>query len=807
MCLGMPNLLADLHMAVRTLRRSPGFTLVAVATLALCVGANSAVFTLVNAALLRPLSYENPDKLVLVWESAPFFGLQDSPVAPANYFDWAKRSRSFEAMGALEGQAFRFTGEGEPEVAPGSVVTASLWRVLMTKPRLGRVFAESDDRVGAPKVAVISEGFWRRRFAGDESVVGRTIRLNDEPHTIVGVLARGSEPPATYRGRLGEVWTPLSSAYTAERLAERGRHNWMVMARLRQDVPLTKADAEMRAVGASLAREYPDTNREVGAFVAPLREHFVREHRQVLLLVLGTVFLLLLIGCLNLANLLVSRAAERAKEVALRTALGAGFWQLLRRFLWESLIICAIGSLLGIILATFSFEFLVRLAPSDLTGLNSLDIDWRVAAFTFAIAAGTTILFSILPVLLLRRLDIGNSLKQSSRTVASAAGSRRLRSALVCSEVALAFVMLIGAGLLIRALGEARSVHPGFRTRNVLLLNMPMSRKIQDFGQIVARQNELLRRVKEVPGVVEAGFTNNLPLLQKGNVSGIGAEGMEPGKRLQCQARVAGPGYFAAMGIPIVAGRALDARDAQGAPLTAMVNETVARRLWPGQSALGSMLYLGKEKVPIVGVAADIHQSGLETAPKPEFYVSSLQAGFPVGSMAIQTKADPEDLTAEVRKAVWSVDPDQPITTLTSMEQVIDDEFMHRNTHTTLLGAFAGLALLLASIGLYGVLSYVVGRQKQEIGLRMALGASPADMLRRVVGNSVRLVLAGVAMGVAGSLAAVQVLASLLFGVKPSDPTTYAIVAAILLATSAVASYLPARRAMRVEPMDALREE
>lgn len=803
----MPSL-SDLRFAIRALRKSPGFTLVAVLTLGLCVGANTAVFTLVNAVLLRPLAYEQPERLVLVWESAPFFGLQDSPVAPANYADWRSRSRSFEEMGALEDRGYRLTSGGPPELVEGGLVTASLWRALRTRPAMGRLFSEAEDKPGAAKVAVISDGFWRRRFGADPSVLGRSVRLNDEPHTIVGVLAPGSEPPSEYRSSLGEIWTPLGSAYEPAELANRGRHNWMVIARLKPGMTMAQADAEMKAIGANLAREYPGTNERVGAFVAPLREHFVREEREVLFLLMGTVTLLLLIGCSNLAGLFVSRAAIRAKEIALRAALGAATWQLLRRFLWESLLICLLGAGAGLLLATFTFDFLARLAPGEIAAFQSLHVDWRVACFTLAIAAGTAFVFSVLPVFQLRRLDVGDSLKQSARTVAASAGSARTRRLLVGFEVSLAFVMLIGAGLLLRAFLNVRSVDPGFRTANVLALQMNLPRATDGTAAIAARQREMRRRILAIPGVEAAGVINHIPLLEKGDVSGFGAEGHPAAERFQANSRAVGPGYFATLGIPILSGRDIGETDADGAPLVVLINETLARRLWPGEDAVGRKLFMGQRfQVVVVGVVKDVRQSGLEVASKPEFYISSLQAGFPIGSMVIRTKGDPSRIASAVRAAVWSLDPEQPISNLTPMREVLDREVQHRREQTALLGAFAALALLLASIGLYGLLASIVSQQTAEIGLRMALGASPGEMMRRVMGHSFRLTIAGLAAGAAGAWALSRAMASLLFGVQPTDALTYGVVAAVLLLTALAASYLPARRAMRVEPMEALRQE
>lgn len=800
--------LPGLRHAIRSLRKTPGFTAVAVLTMALCAGSNSAIFSLVNSVLLRPLGYERPERLVLVWESAPFFGLEDSPVAPANYFDWRDRSRTFEAMGALEDQGYRLTGDGEPEVVNGAVATAELWRALRTRPALGRVFSEQEDRHGAARVAVISDAFWRRRFGGDPSVIGKTLRLNDETHTVVGVLRAGSEPPSEYTGRIGEIWTPLRAVYTPERLAERGRHNWMVIGRLRDGVTLDAADAEMKEIGRRLAAEYPETNSKVGAFVAPLREHFVRDGRKTMLLLLGTAAMLLLIGCANLAGLLLARAAARAKEVAVHSALGSGVWPLLRRFLWESLLLCGAGSALGLFLAPLTFEFLAHMAPGDLAGLKSLDVDWRVAGFTFGVAALTAVVFSVLPVFQLRRLDIVHALKQSARTAALGAGSGRLRSLLVCAEVSLAFVLLIGAGLFIRSFASARAVEPGFNTKNVLMVRFRISEATRKARGIPGHQLELLRAIQEIPGVEAAGFTNNLPLLQKGNISGVGAEGRDAEERFQCNARTASPGYFAALGIPVLQGRGILESDAAGAPRVVVINQALANLAWPGMNPLGRKLIFSKEaNATVVGVTADIRQSGLETPPRPEFYISSLQAPFPSGSIAVRTSVEPLSVASAVRRAIRSLDPEGPITAMETMEEVLEQEVFKRRIQTTLLGSFAGLALLLAALGVYGVLAHQVGQRTAEIGLRIALGAEPAGVMGRIVGESVRLAAIGLAAGLAVALAAARLIESFLFNVKPTDSATYAAVAATILATAGLASFLPARRAMRIEPVQALREE
>ena len=804
----MQSLLLDLRYALRFLKNSPGFTAVAVLTLALGIGTNSAVFSLVNAVLLRPLPYPQPDRLVLIWESAPFFGLHDSPVSPTNYLDWRARARSFEDMGALEERSYRLLGDGPPEVIEGSLASAGLLRALRTRPQLGRIFTDAEDQPGAAKVVILSDGFWRRRFAADRGIVGKTITLGEDKHTIVGVLAPGAEPPADYFARPGEVWAPFGTVYTAEQLQQRGRHNWMVVARLRDGVSLAQADKEMGAIGAQLAREYPDTNAKVGAFVAPMRDHFVRSSRSLLYILLGTVVFVLLIACSNLANLLISRAANRSKEVAVRAALGAGAWQMARQFLSESLLLGALGGALGLLLASAAFPLLALLAPSKVSGFDQLSLDWRVLAFTLVVALLTSVAFGLVPLLQVRRLDVSHALKQSSRNLAAAWGSRRLRSLLITGEVALAFVLLIGAGLLIETLARLHNVNLGCRTDHVLTLRLPASRIRRETGRNVAFQREVLRRVRETPGVLSAGFTNHIPLAFKGDISGVGAEGHDPQTRFQVCFRMAGPGYLNTMAIPLVRGRDLGEQDASGAPPVVLINETLARLVWPGQDPIGRHLLAGGGgRLAVVGVVGDVHQSGLDAPPKPEYYVSALQVPYPPDSLAIHTKVDPESLIQPLRAAIWSIDHDQPIVDIGTMQDILSRELRQRNLHTTLLTFFAALALLLSAIGLYGVLAYVVGQQSAEIGLRMALGAEPAGMLRRFIGQGLRLALLGLAIGFVAALALSRLLENFLFGVRPTNPLTYALVALLLLSTAGAASFLPARRAMLVDPIRALREE
>ena len=774
----MPRFLPELRLAARSLAKSPSFTAVAVLTLALGIGANTAVFSLLNAVLLRPLPYDDPGRLVLVWESAPFFGLQDSPVAPANFADWKARARSFDRIGALEIKGYRLAGDGPPELLLGAVVTAGLFQALGTRPLLGRVFREDDDRLDAPKVAVIAESLWRRRFGADPQIVGKTIRLGDEKHTVAGVIASGTEPPSQYVRKLGEIWTPLGASYTPRQWNDRGRHNWMVIARLKPGVTRAQADAEMRSIGQDLAREYPKTNEKVGAFVAPLRDHFVRDSRRILMLLFGSVAVLLLIACSNLANLLLSRAASRGREVSVRAALGAGTWHIARPFVCESLLLSASGSVLGVLLATSTFQVLAHIAPGDMTGLKSLSVDVRVLAFTAAISTAVAIAFSLIPLLHVRRLDLVESLKQNARSFSSPRANRTRRW-LVASQVALAFLLAIGAALLIRTFAKVRGVDTGFQTSNLLTLSIPRFTAARPtLPEIAGWQHEILQRAHAIPGVISAGFTNHVPIAFKGDISGVTAEG-RPQDRVQCRSRAAGPGYFATMGIPVLRGRDVSEFDREGAPPVVLVNEIAARALWPGQEAVGRNLVFGSGvSARVIGVVKDIHQDGLDAPPKPEFYISTLQAGFHSGSLVIRAAVDPESLVPAVRKAVWSVDPEQPVVDVLTMDQILDNDASQRRLQAMLLGVLAGLAVLLAAIGLYGILAYSVGQRWSEFGLRMALGASPEMLLGRIVGQGLVLTAVGLLAGLVGALALSRLMTAFLFGIPATDPATYAVVAA-----------------------------
>jgi predicted permease len=797
----MWQFLRDIQYAFRVLRQSPGFGIAAVLTLALGIGANTAVFSLVNAVLLRPFPYPEPERLAFIWEDAPFFGLKDSPPAMGNYVDWRAQNRTFQEMGALERGAFRLTRGGEPELVRGSITTASLFRVLGAKPAIGREFRDDEDPPGGAKVVLVSDGLWRRRFGGDPSLVGKPIRLNEEQFTVVGVMPAGFEFPDNGN----DLWVPVGAVFARSEFSNRDRHNLMVAGRLKAGVTLEQANEDIQAIARRLQQLYPRTNARVGAFVAPLREHFVAGVRRLLWILLAAVNFVLLIGCANIANLLLARGASRRKEIAVRAAMGAARARIVSQLLAESLLLAGAGAAAGLLLSIWSFQSLAKFIPNGISGAVSMD--YRVLAFTAALSAATALLFGLAPALRASRLDLCEALKQSAGR--SAVGGDGVRGLLVVSEVALAVVLLIGAGLLIRTYARLRGVDPGFRVENVLTVNTPVPfPRYRDAAKKRAFYEQTLARVRALPGVVSAGFINGVPVAFKGWVNSYLTE-ERPDLRLNANYRVVTSDYMRTMGIPLRQGRYLDTRDNAGAPLVALANETLASRFWPGQNAVGKRFRMGTSDpwITVAGVVGDVRQAGLDVPAKAEMYFPYEQQSVPPTSLVLRASGDPASLAAAVRREIHAVDPDVPVAAIRTMEEILDTEVSNRRLQTWLLGVFAGLALLLASLGVYGVLSYSVGRRTREIGLRLALGARPSDVLRSVLARGMLLAGLGVTIGLAAAFALTRLMSSLLYGVGATDPATFAGVSAVLLAVALVACSVPARRAARTDPMASLRHE
>jgi len=810
----MGALAQDFRYGVRMLRRSPGFTAVAIVTLALGIGANTAIFSVVDAVLLRPLPFHDPDRLVMVWEDATHVGFPRNTPAPANYLDWKAQNHTFDDLAALRSRSFNLTGEGDPEQLDARAVTANMFPLLGVKPALGRTFLEAEDQPGAPNVAVVSYGLWQRRFGGEAALVGRPIHLNGEKYVVVGVMPAGFQFPE--KGT--DVWTPM--AFTGEERAARNSHYLRVVGRLKPGVSLERAQVDMDTIARRLQQDYPRSNTNVGALVITLREQMVgREIQSGLIVLLAAVGCVLLIASANVANLLLARAAGRRREIAVRAALGAGKARLARQLLTEGLALAALGGVAGVLLAGWSFDFLSGLVPGPLAGAAAVGLNGKVLGFTALASLLAAVFFGVAPVLQAGRVDLREALQEGGGRGAAGARLRGPLALLVISEVALAMVLLIGAGLLLQTFARLRGIDPGFRAGNLLTMTTALPRtKYAGLPQRAAFYEQVLARVRSLPGVASAGFVSFLPLTQRGGTQGFVIEGRPeppPGEVVETNFRIVTPDYLRTMGIPLRHGRHLEDRDDAETLPVVVVNEAMARRHWPGENALGKRFRLGGNEsespwLIIVGVAGDVRQMGLEVPGRAEMYVPYRQVApflFAPRDLAIRTAGDPLSLAAAVRREIWAVDKEQPVSRVRTMEEILEIEVSQRRFQTSLLTVFAALALLLAALGIYGVLAYGVTQRTGEIGVRLALGAGQSQVVRLVVGQGLQLAGLGVLLGLAASFAVTRLLDKLLFGVIPTDLGTFAAVTFGLLAIAALASYLPAQRAARVDPMTALRAQ
>ncbi len=806
----MKDVVSDFRHAARVLANSPGFTAAAVLMLALGIGANTAIFSLISAVFLRPLPFPDPGCLVAVWEDTKLFGLKNSPPSLGNYVDWRARNHVFENMGALEGASFRMTGDGEPEEVLGAVVSASLFATLGVRPMLGRAFLEEDDRPGAPATIILSHGLWTRRFGGDPAIVGMQIPVNGGKYTVLGVMPPGFRFPSLD----ADAWAPLGANRSSADYHDRGRHNYLVVARLKQDVTLAKANQDLTAIAAGLQREYPETNTGVGAFAAPLREYMTGGVRAQYVVLLAAVSFVLLIACANVANLLLARAAGRQREIAVRTALGASRARIARQLLAESSLLSGLGAGLGLLLAFVSLRFLRLLLPSGIAGLSGLTVDRLTLGFAAALAVLTALAFGSVPVVQALRVDLNRALKQGGRAgTGSGAG---VRGALVVAEVAVSLMLLVGTALMIQSFARLRGVDPGFPSGNLLTMRLPVaSGKYREMEARVAFCREILRRVQALPGVISAGFTSGIPVSYKGDYNGVHAEGASErsgGEVPTAQVRTVTAGYLQALGLPLTRGRYLEERDGAGALSVAVVNEAFARKFWPGQNPIGKWFQQGRggagqPRYTVVGVVKDMRQSGLVAPSPPEMYIPQERMGRWLSGLLIRTAVEPHSLEAAVRREIRAVNPEQVITRVQTMEEILDRDVFQRRQQSMLLGVFSVLALVLASFGIYGVLAYLVAGRTREIGVRLALGARPADILAGVVRQGLLLTGVGIAIGAAAALALSHTLASLLYGVSARDPRTYTASAAVMVVVALAASVVPARRAICVDPVVALREE
>jgi putative ABC transport system permease protein len=807
----------DLRYAARMLLKKPGFTSIAVITLALGIGANTAIFSVVNAVLLRPLPFQNPQQLFTLWESTPKLGIEQNSPAAGNYLDWQAQNRVFAQMAIYNPyRKFNLTYEDQPERIEGAAVSASLFAVLGVGAAQGRVFVAEEEQPGRDRVVIISHGLWRRRFAGDPNLVGKTITLDGGNCTVIGVMPEGFQFPGgsgkvrTFTTPPAELWVPL--ALDAATWSQRIFHYLKVIARLKPEIGIEQAQAEMNAIQQRLKQQYPNTNVGTHVKMVPLKAQVVGAAQPALLILWGAVALVLLIACVNVTNLLLSRATARKKELAIRAALGAGRLRVLRQLLTESLMLAFVGGVIGVILANWGIGALSGIIPEEFPRREEIAIDRWVLGFTLLVTALTSLIFGLVPALLSTKTDLTASLKEGGRSASEGGRRNRVHSLLVMTETALALILLVGAGLLIQTLLRLERVNPGFNPERVLTMELSMSPVRYPRDQRAFFFRRLIERVHALPEVSSVGASTVIPLAGGNNYLAVGIEGRQPppGTRYGAEFRAVTPEYFKALGIPLVRGRTLSDRDGPEAPSVFVVNETMARRFFPNEDPLGKRIRLGYSDVwgEIVGIVGDVKHFSLDAEVKEEAYSPYYQAPFWLDmTLVVRTTVDPMSIANAVRNEILGLDKDQPVTRIRTMEAVVAGSVAQPRFRTLLLGVFAVMALSLAAIGIYGVISYAVTQRTREIGIRIALGARRRDVLRLVVGQGMAPAIVGLGIGLIGAFALTRLMKDLLFVVRADDPATFALVAFLLAAAALLACYIPARRAAKVDPMIALRSE
>jgi putative ABC transport system permease protein len=811
----MRNLWLDLRYGARMLRKNPGFTLIAVITLALGIGANTAIFSVVNAVLLRPLQYSDPGRLVQVWQNFSQSGANQVTVSAPEFLDYKDQNRVFERMAAFRFQGFTLTGGNEPERMFGARVSADLFSMLGVAPALGRTFLPEEDQVGGPRAVILSHGLWQRRFGSDTTLIGKSLTLDGESFTVVGVMPPGFQfPPQALQN---ELWANVP--FDANDLNRRGWRPLGVIARLKSGVGLDQANAELKAI----AGRFPASGIVPSSYAVSLQEQVVGRVRRALLVMLGAVSFVLLIACANVANLLLSQAAARRREMAIRAAVGASRSRLFRQLFVESLPLALLGGGVGLIMAVWIVELLASANPGNLPRANEIGIDLRTLWFTLSVSLLTGVVFSLAPAWQFSKLDLNESLKEGGRGTSVSFRRFSLRSLLLVSEVALSLTLLIGAGLMINSFARLLRVDPGFDPRGVLTMQMALPQSKYAEIQQRAFFEQALERIRRLPGVQSAGMTSALPLT--GNPDfGFTIEGRTPsapGDVPQTGWRAISPDYLQTMSIPLRRGRYFSGLDHEKASGVAIINETMARRFWPNEDPLGKRIKLGGPQRPypwmeIVGIVGDVKHDGLDAPVGPEMYLpyaqtpfSQMPAGlrFPAMSLAARSGSDHDSLAAAMRAEIRALDKDQPVTNIRTLDLVLADSISQQRFYLLLLTFFASVALILAAVGLYSVVSYTVKQRTHEIGVRMAFGAQAGEVLRLIIKFGMKLTMIGALIGLAGALTLTRLMRTLLFDVSATDPLTFVVVALLLTGVALLACWIPARRATKVDPIIALRVE
>lgn len=818
----MTTILQDLRYSLRTLRRSPGFTITALLTLALGIGATTAIFTVVDGVLLRDLPFPNAERLAFVWASNPQVadkvGGIDLPTNPGDFTAYRRQTQTFERMAQIQAvQSTLLSQAGEPEKAGGADTTGEFFEIFSLRPAIGRFYTAADDTPANKHVVVISHRLWQRRFAGDPGVLGQPLKLDNTLYTVIGVAPAGftfpsSEDvhPAYGFSRHSDLWRPMGrSAAEAESNDNRG---FPILGLLKPGVAWTQADAEMKSFARVRQKLFPESNAAWDAAVIPMLRQVTSRARTAMLVLLGAVAFVLLIACANVANLLLARAAVRRKEFTLRTALGAGRGRVIRQLLTESALLAVAAGTIGVAAAWAAVRWLVASAPAGIPRLDEVSLHWGVLSFALGVSLFSGFLFGALPAVQASRLDLNEVLKESGRSVAG--GGSRMRGALIVAEVALAVMLLAGAGLLIRSLANLTAIDPGFDLRSVATMSVSLDHRYQKRDDIIGYQRRLLDRIRSIPGVEAAAVSSEIPLSGQENLNYAIAEGKPeppPGQAPFADERRVSPEYFHTFGIQLIEGRSISDQDERGKTPVVVVNRRLAETLFPGENPIGRKMRNDADpkatKFEIIGIVDNVRQSNLEIGDRLQIYRSSWQSVSSTFGVSVRIQGDPAAIAPQVRRAMREIDPEQFISDPKTMAQMAASSLDRRRFQTVLMASFASLALVLTVIGLYGVISYTVNQRTREFGVRMALGASGGNILRQVMGRGFLLALLGVAIGLGGALATVRWMRSLLFGITPFDPVTLAAVSALLLATALAACYLPARRATRLDPMNALRYE